>query len=74
MALMTNVTQEGLQSPGITVMFGEQTVRGELAKRLQPAEEKLDMITGYKIKIMETRLGDYCQTQTHDCYSCSRGL
>ena len=35
-------------------MFVDQTVGGELAKRLQEVENRMGNISGYRIKIMET--------------------
>ena len=66
-------------------MFVDQTVGGELARRLQEVENRMGNITGYRIKIMETsgsqlrRLlpntnpwsGRDCGRQS--CYTCAQG-
>ena len=36
--------------PTITVLFVDQTPGGELAKRLQKVEDRLSLITGYRVR------------------------
>ena len=40
--------------PTIGVMFGDQTMGGVLAKRLQEAEDRMAKVTGYRIRMVES--------------------
>ena len=47
--------------PTISVLFVDQTVGGELAKRLQQVEDRLADVTGYRIRISETSGTQLCR-------------
>ena len=71
--------------PTISVLFVDQTKGGILAKRLQEAEDRLAILTGYRIRVTEscgTQLsrilpntnpwnGEDCTRP--ECYSCRQG-
>ena len=45
----------------ITVLFVDQTPGGELAKRLQKVEDRLSLITGYRVRVTETADSQLCR-------------
>ena len=69
----------------ISVLFVDQTVGGELAKRLQQVEDRLADVTGYRIRISETSGTQLCRLlpstnpwgqrdyECQGCYTCSQG-
>ena len=71
--------------PTITTMFVDQTCNGELARRLQAAEDRLSRITGYRIKMTETCRSQLCRLlpctnpwkgadcAREDCFTCNQG-
>ena len=71
--------------PTITVLFVDQTPGGELAKRLQKVEDRLSLITGYRVRVTETAGSQLCRIlpntnpwkgldcMRNDCYPCSHG-
>ena len=71
--------------PTITVLFVDQTPGGELAKRLQKVEDRLSLITGYRVRVTETSGTQLCRVLPNtnpwkgmdclreDCYTCSQG-
>ena len=73
------------EPPTITVMFVDQTVGGELAKRLQAAEDRLALMTGYRVRVSETSGSQLCRilpntnpwSGSHcgraNCYTCGQG-
>ena len=69
----------------VAVMFVDQTVGGLLAKRLQEAEDRISMFTGYRIRMVESSGTQLCRmlpntnpwsgmdcTRT-DCVPCGQG-
>ena len=42
------------EPPTISVMFVEQTVGGELARRLKESEDRISKLTGYRVRMVET--------------------
>ena len=70
------------EPPTITVMFVDQTVGGELAKRLQAAEDRMALMTGYRVRVSETSGSQLCRilpntnpwSGSHcgraNCYTC----
>ena len=71
--------------PTISVMFVEQTAGGELAKRLQEAEDRLAGMTGYRVRMTETSGSKLCHLlpntnpwsgrhcERSQCYTCNQG-
>ena len=71
--------------PSITVLFVDQTPGGELAKKLQKIEDRLSLITGYRVRVTETAGSQLCRILPNtnpwkgldcmraDCYPCSQG-
>ena len=71
--------------PTIATMFVDNTVNGELARRLQAAEDRLSRMTGYRIKMIETCGSQLCtllpytnpwsgsDCNRRDCYTCGQG-
>ena len=49
------------EAPTISVLFVEQTVGGELARRLQQVEDRLAGVTGYRVRISETSGSQLCR-------------
>ena len=68
----------------ISVLFVDQTVGGELARRLQQVEDRLAGVTGYRVRIAETSGSQLCRLlpstnpwgqgdcSRPDCYTCSQ--
>ena len=48
-------------APTISVLFIDQTVGGELARRLQQVEDRLADVSGYRIRISETSGTQLCR-------------
>ena len=68
----------------ITVLFVRQTPGGELAKRLQKVEDRLSLITGYRVRVTDTAASQLCRVLPNtnpwkgmdcmraDCYPCTQ--
>ena len=68
----------------VAVMFVDQTIGGELAKRLQSAEDRLAAMTGYRVRMSETSGSRLCRLlpntnpwsgldcQRKTCYTCNQ--
>ena len=71
--------------PTISVMFVEQTAGGELARRVQEAEDRLAGMTGYRVRMTETSGSKLCHLLPNtnpwsgrhceriQCYTCNQG-
>jgi hypothetical protein len=72
------------EAPTISVLFVDQTVGGELARRLQQVEDRLAGVTGYRVRISETSGSQLCRLlpstnpwgyrdcSRQDCYTCGQ--